>query len=167
MRAIKRLILIAFFSIIYKGLAFAKYEESSIGDWKFVQLTQDNHSKYCYIYSEPERSRATAIDHEGRYIVIVNNGGYATLGVSSNFDLDERKGFVLSANNRDHLLNVTSLSQAQTFTSIQDVAVINDLIQDEDLIRVRSYSVDDKTALDYYSMNGFTNALKKLMDCDK
>ena len=167
MHAIKRLIFIAFFTVFCQSLAFAKYQESTVGDWKMVDFTQEDGSKYCYIYSEPERSRATATDHEGRYIVIVNNGGYATLGIFSNFDLDAKKGFVLSANNRDHLLNVTSLSQAQTFTSIQDVAIINDLIKDEDFIRVRSYSLDDKTALDYYSMNGFTNAMKKLMDCDK
>lgn len=165
MRAIKRLIFIAFFTIFCGGIAFAKYEESEIGAWRFVKFAEVDGSSYCYIYSEPQRSRATASDHEGRYIVIVNNGGYATLGVASNFDLDASKGFILSVNSRDHLLNITSSTQAQTFTSYQDADVINDLIKDQNFIKVRSYSADDKTALDYYSLEGFKNSLKKLMTC--
>ena len=165
MRAIKRLIFLAFFTTLCALKANAGYEEQILGDWKFVKFTQNDAHNYCYIYTEPKRTKATAIDGEGRYIMIVNNDGYATVGVSSNFDLDNSKGFIVTANNRSHLLNVTSLDQAQTYSANQDVALIDDLLKDEDFFQIRSYSSDDKTALDYYSLNGFTKALKKLSSC--
>lgn len=165
MRAIKRLIFFTFFIAFCVNLSFANYEQSSIGDWNLVKYTDSKGSKYCYIFSEPQRTRATLQESEGRHIVISNNNGYATIGVSSNFELDTKKGFILTVNNKHHLLNITALSQAQTYTSYQDVSIINDLIMESDFFKIRSYSVDDKTALDYYSVRGLTTSLQQLMSC--
>ena len=58
------------------------------------------------------------------------------------------------------LESVPESEQAHTFSSVQDIAMVNDLIRAEGYFTVRSYDQNDNQALDYYSLKGFGKAIR-------
>ncbi|MFI4983823.1 MAG: hypothetical protein ACHP6I_01345 [Rickettsiales bacterium] len=155
MRAIKTLML-----LLICSPAVAEEQMATFGDWK-VLVPVFSSSKSCYAYTTPFRTKALEGSRDNPYMIITYRGPHMySLGINAGFPLSGFKGFTLFANNRTHLLDVKIVTNAWTYSSAQDVAIIDDLIRERDFAEVRSYDQKDKTALDYYSVRGLTTVLQ-------
>jgi hypothetical protein len=54
-----------------------------------------------------------------------------------------------------------------TYSSVQDIALINDLIRASSYFTVRNYDKPDTYALDYYSLRGFGKAIRLMSNSCK
>ena len=162
MSAIKRLVIFAsILSILGISDAFAGTKQT--GDWKIVTGKHDGEN-FCYAYTTPYRTKAyDGLNRSKPYIVFANKGkNSVSLGVDTGFVIDANQGVTLSVNGEIHLLDVKLNKNAWTYTATQDVSIIDDLIQSDGNVEVRSYDLDGKTAVDYYSLKGILHVLRDL-----
>lgn len=140
--------------------ALAAEPAATFGDWKvFTPVFAGK--KACYAYSSPFRTEAFDTARQNPYMIITYSGSRMySIGINSGFLLSNSKGFTLTANSHAHLLDVKLLTNAWTYSSEQDVSIINDLLEESDYAVVRSYDTVDKTALDYYSVYGLQTTLQ-------
>ncbi len=162
MSAIKRLVIFASILSIF-GISDAVAGNKQVGDWKIVAGKLEG-KNFCYAYTTPYRTKAYDGQNRTRpYIILANKGkNSVSLGVDSGFVIDAKQGVTLSANGEIHLLDVKLNKNAWTYTATQDVSIINDLVQSDGNVEIRSYDMDGKAAVDYYSLKGILHVLGDL-----
>ncbi len=161
MNAIKRLVILTLMFSLY-GIDDAKASSKVFGDWKLVTNKFEG-SNYCYAYTSPYRTKAFDEQRESPYLILATKEKNAvSIGVNSGFVIDANQGITLRVNKEDHLLDAKLNKNAWTYSSIQDIAIINDMIADANSIEVRSYNMEGKTAVDYYSLKGILHVMKHL-----
>lgn len=170
MYAIKRFLISLFvFSVftIYGNSAFAEEDFNNttkqFGDWMVVK-SGAGVNEFCFAYTSPFRTKGfTGEYRKPPYMILSNKGrGEVSLGVNSGFIIDAQKGFTITVNERAHLLDVKLNENAWTYSSFQDTAILDDMIEDARFVEARSYDNKDHIAVDYYSLNGFIYAFKHL-----
>ena len=168
MLSIKTLLSGLFISTFFILIANASgtYASKEIGDWTVVRSIDPLDGPYCYMFSSPYRTKAYADSRDGAYLLIANKGMGLSIGAGSAFELSTTKGYILKVNQRSHLLNVSNADSSNTYSAIQDKAILNDMIKDGSNFQIRSYSNNDQVAVDYYSLKGFTDALKFTKACN-
>jgi hypothetical protein len=159
--------LLYFLLLLYPIYGMA--EEKKFDDWTAVSSIKDGNN-YCYAYVTPYRTKVFTGVRDQPYLLIVNKGYKEfSIGVSPGFYLSKTKGFVIKTDSRAYLMDVRVYENAITFSSAEDVSIINGMIKDGRYVEVRSYSGDDNDkvdlAADYYSLKGFTRAMQFLSKC--
>jgi hypothetical protein len=154
-------------TIITISSANASNEVEHFNGWTAVKDVQSA-VPYCYAYTTPYRTKVYDDIRDNPYLLVTRKGkDEYSIGVSSGFLLSKDKGFTLKTNSRTHLMNIKSGQNAITFSSIQDMAILDDMIYDNRLVEVRSYTlINSKVAIDYYSLKGFIPAMRFLARCD-
>ena len=155
LRAIKTLLLLTICLPAYAAEPVATF-----GDWKVFSLPSAG-KKYCYAYTTPFRTKAFDAERQNPYMIVSYKGPKMySIGINSGYLLNSYKGFTMATNNHTYLLDLKLLTNAWTYSSKQDVAIIDDLLSSNDYIEVRSYDSTDKTALDYYSTSGLLTVIQ-------
>jgi len=165
MYAIKRFIITMMFLCVTPFLS-ANAESGvgeNIGDWRIIS-GQEKGKNYCYAYTTPFRTKAFDGDFRGpAYLILVSKSPKEiSVGVNPGFIVDKHKGFTMKVNGRVHLLDLKLSQNSWTSSAFQDVAILDDMIEEDNFIEVRSYDMKDHVALDYYSLKGFPNVYNKL-----
>ncbi len=160
MSAIKRLVILTLMFSLY-GLEAAAASKT-VGDWKIVTNKFEG-SSYCYAYTTPYRTKSFDEQRENPYLILVTKEKSAvSIGLNSGFVIDAKQGITLSVNKEEHLLDAKLNKNAWTYSSTQDVAIINDMLADAISVEVRSYNMEGKTAVDYYSLKGILHTVNYL-----
>lgn len=133
---------------------------ATLGDWE-VFAPVFSGKKYCYAYTTPFRTKAFDANRQNPYMIITYKGPEMySIGLNSGYLLSSYKGFTVTTNDHTYLLDIKLITNAWTYTSNQDVAIINDLLIDNEFAEVRSYDTSDKTAVDYYSTEGLLTVIQ-------
>ncbi len=129
-------------------------------DWNVYHQISHNSIK-CHAIISPYRTKAFEGVRESPYLVISYKGHMQyTISLDSGFVVDQQNGIILKTNNRSYILNAALPRTAWTSSSVQDKAIIEDMIKDSRNFSIRSYNTSDDTALDFYSLNGLALALQ-------
>ena len=129
-------------------------------DWEVYHQISNSTTK-CYAFASPYRTKAFEGVREAPYLIISFKGKMQySISLNPGFLIDKNNEIILKTNNRSYLLNSALPNYAWTYSSMQDKAIIEDMIKDGRSLSVRSYNVSDDTALDFYSLKGMTEALK-------
>jgi hypothetical protein len=133
------------------------------GDWKVIKGEKEG-INFCYAYTVPFRTKAFDGDFRNHPYIILETKGASevSLGVNSGFVIDGGKGYTIKVNDTVHLMNIKLSQNAWTYSAPQDTRILNDMIEDGHFVEVSSYDNKDHIAVDYYSLKGFTQALKHL-----
>jgi hypothetical protein len=162
--AIKRLTFLAL--LLIPNISQAKEMTKQFGDWTFYAYGSE-YDKHCLIYSQPLRTRGEFTEERTTpYLYLTKRGDREfSLGVEPGYPIDTDKGVNIIINYRPYGLQITLPNYAWTFSSTQDVRLVDEMLKAGKFITVRSHGIDNSVALDYYSMTGFTKALKLLDKC--
>ena len=129
-------------------------------DWVLYEGTSHN-KKACYASVTPYRTRSF-VGIRGKPWIAVSFVDYDKFTVSaySGFDIDNSAGFQIESDKGEAInLKVLADGQIWSYSNKQDIHLINSLLQGDMYFTVRSYSVDNQTALDYYSLKGFNKII--------
>ena len=144
------------------SFAFAQDIAIRVQDWVFVKLEKEG-KDFCYAMTIPYRTSlypSSAERHAFMQFTWRGDNQY-TLSINSGFILKDKAPVKIeTVNNYSHQLAVASSDTSVTYSSTQDSYIINNLIQIDDYIKVRSIDELDNQAMDYYSMRGFVATLK-------
>jgi hypothetical protein len=162
--AIKRL---GFLTIaLIAQAAEAKDFTKSFGNWTYYSYG-NKYARHCFIYTQPLRERGEF--DQGRhipYLYIKKRGAREfSLGVSPGYEQNIGKAAILKVNNRAYALTIVLPDYSWTFSSTQDVNLIDEMLTASKFFTVYTHGADGSAALDYYSLKGFVHALKQLDKC--
>lgn len=162
--AIKRLVFLII--MLVAPLAWAKDLTKNFGDWTYYAYG-GKYGRHCMIYTKAGRTKGEFNEErETPYLYITKRGHLEfTLGASPGYELDMTKAVILKVRDRAYALKVELPHYSWTFSSTQDVRLIDEMIKANRFITVHSYSTDGSVTLDYYSLKGFVHALKQLDKC--
>jgi hypothetical protein len=147
------------------AVAAVEAKERPLGDWRYRLGAQSEDNK-CMIYTQAMRNKSTSSETRETepylYIIKKRPQGYS-LGLYCAALCPD--GVSLEIAGRNYDLAGYLGDYAVTYSSIQDVAIINQLLKAQDMVKVRSVDEGGNVFLDYYSLDGFTDALKSLNLC--
>jgi len=131
------------------------HNNHTFGDWHLYE-GKDNKTKVCYAIVEPYRTRAFHGLRSKPWLAITFLGhNKFTVSGNSGFDVNSSTEWILDVDNISPIsLHILPNGEVRSYSSIQDVQIINALMQGELHFTVRSYSTSKQTALDYYSLKG-------------
>lgn len=158
MVAIKKTFLVAFIVLLaISGSASATTSKMRIGDWNVVK-TDDGIEKHCIAYSKAFRSKGSSVIRNEPFAIIEYKGHKQySFGVNPGYAIDVQKGVVVKVDDRARLIDVKLAYNAWTYSEVQDVHLINEMLKNQRFIKVRSYNINGESAVDYYSLRGLTN----------
>lgn len=133
---------------------------ASFQDWVVFKSTSLYQDPICYAMATPYRTRALDSLRDLPYFAIKQEqSGEFMITTTPGYSLDKRLAIEITVG--DKLFNIARRSNefAWTDSYIQDQTIIDNFIKNHDFFTVRTYSRDNKTALDYYSLHGFKDAL--------
>lgn len=162
--AIKRLSFLII--MLMAPMVWAKDFTKSFGDWTY-HAYGGQYDRHCLIYTESGRVRGEFDEErETPYLYIIKRGHREfTLGVSPGYELDDNKAIILKVRNRAYALKTGLPHYGWTFSSTQDVGLIDEMLKANRFVTVHAYGESGSVALDYYSLKGFVHALKQLDKC--
>lgn len=131
------------------------------GAWTIYEGTK-NGKKLCHAVAEPFKTRAFHGIRNKPWVAINFMGlDRFTVSADSGFNIDISKGWIIAIDNGHSIaLKVLPSGEIWSYSSTQDVQLINELMQGKNLFTVRSYNHEKQTALDYYSLKGLHKAIK-------
>ena len=132
----------------------------TIKDWEIYE--REHKSKVtCHAATFPYRTRAFEGIRDMPYLMVTYKGPMQySITVNPGFIVDRRDGLILNVNGKSHVLSTKFPRIALTESSTQDASIINDIIKEEKIVSIRSYTINKETSLDYYSTKGFVEALR-------
>lgn len=134
---------------------------ASFQDWvvfKSTSLYQD--PVVCYAMATPYRTRALDSLRDLPYFAIKQEkSGEFMITTTPGYSLDKKLAIEITVGDKLFNLGRRSSEFAWTDSRIQDQTLIDNFLKNNDFFTVRTYSRDNKTALDYYSLHGLKDAL--------
>lgn len=136
-----------------------------VNDWLIMKTASQSEDdlQYCYVVGMPYRTKAYHGDkiRSPHFMVIYLAPDEYTIKVNVDYDIDVHHGVIVSINAVPRMLEKAFDSGVvYTYSSVQDIAMINDLMLAQDYFTVRSADKDNNQALDYYSLKGFGKAVR-------
>lgn len=131
-----------------------------INTWD-VFLRKKDHT--CHIISSPIETRFFNDKKRNHpyFMISYKKPDIYTIGISVGFMIDKTKDVIFSCNDTERLVKPFIGEYAYTYNIRDDIAIINDMIEDSKFFTIKSYSVSNQDfALDTYSLSGFINALQ-------
>ncbi|MCE2992483.1 MAG: hypothetical protein LW825_06185 [Candidatus Jidaibacter sp.] len=169
---VKQLLQHAIKTFTFVAVAFlakvAMASGANFGDWSYY-THPNQHENLCIIYTNPIMSKGDIKDDRlTAYLYLIKKGhDQFSLGVFPGFMQDPNKEVVLKVNNRSYALKVEMPNYSWSYSSAEDVSLINEMLMGGKFLTAHSYALDGGATLDYYSLKGFVPALKKLEKCNK
>lgn len=135
----------------------------SFGSWKLVN---NPNNQGCFIYTVAQRTRGKT-DLDGRAYIYFKKVGYKsyTFGVLTSAPANKSNGVVLETDQRYWELQHSISQNAWTYSSVQDVDLINELMLGGSYIRVKYFDEGGEGVLEYFSLKGLQAAYKALGKC--
>ena len=135
-------------------------EEKTFKDWSVFSTMRLYTPDTCYALSTPYRTRALTRLRNLPFIVVKYvGGGKFTLSATSGFILSTEYGLIIEIGDRSHRLVGGSNEFTWTSSYLQDRAILEDMLDGEEYLKVRSFSHHNDSVLDYYSLLGLKDAL--------
>lgn len=163
----KKILFVLTMMMIVSGAAQASADQflKRVNDWLIMRIDyiDEDTPRYCYMVSMPYRTKAHHANkvREPHFIVIYRAPNEYTIKVDMDFFIDAKRGVVVDIDSTPRLLEPAFDSEVvHTYSSVQDIAMINDLMLTDGYFTVRSFDKDNNQALDYYSLKGFGKALR-------
>lgn len=135
-------------------------------DWAIIKGEEDG-QKYCYAVTVPFETRAYySVAERFPYMLIAYvDPDRFTMGVDNGYLIDKKEGVSVTINHRTRMLNVVSMYRnARTYSSVEDVAMINEMVKANSVIEVRSSSMQNSQAIDYYSIKPIKEVLSYMLN---
>ncbi len=140
-----------------------KYKTKTFGYWEVLLPLNVKKGNSCHAVSFPLITKSYSGMRDLPYLMIsYYNPDMFTISTYAGFIIDKENPLSITANNRTRMLKIARDFYAYTFSSNEDVAIINDMIEDQRMVKVRSYHSTNGVAVDYYSLDGFSKAMKYL-----
>lgn len=137
-----------------------------VGEWGVLK-GQEEGMQYCYAISVPTETRAFYSDYpRAPYLLVVYvSPDRFTIGVDSGYVLDKQKGVMVTLSDRTRLFNIVNVyHSARTYSSLQDSAIIDDMIESEGEMIVESFGTENRKAIDYYSLKPVKQVLSYMIN---
>lgn len=154
--------------LVFNFVASAAHADQLIRrfeDWLIMKTEGQNSSQsYCYMVSQPFRSKAFAQKklRSPRFSILYLGKNEYTIQVDVDYD-SLGSDTTITIDNFDRKLDMSIKEGiSHTYSSTQDVAIINDLIRACGYFTVKSYDANSNSTVDYYSLKGFSKAIKKM-----
>ena len=131
------------------------------GDWLLIKTDTD-----CYAFTKSFRTLVddTIYDNFSQLRIVNKGDNQYTFSVLFNKSLSENTQAKMLVGTNNYLLNYGRTNSAWSYSSSQDVSLINELgSTSEEFIKVISYDANNNKAIDYFSIKGLVHALQ-LMD---
>lgn len=136
-------------------------------DWYYVD-SQAKAGEKCTIYSFASRTKGTVDDskRDDAYFYVIKKGPRQyTIGVTPGFEIADDSYVVMKIGRRSYDFNNANPDYAWTYSSAQDIYLIDELIKASGYFTMHLEDIDGKVALDYYSLNGFIKSMRALDKC--
>jgi hypothetical protein len=153
-------------SILLLSAAFVEaapvrlYNKHTFGDWKLYE-GKDEGRKVCYAVSEPYRTRGFYGIKSKSWISITFLGkDKFTVSGNTGFNTLPNSEWILKVDNNHPIsLQVLPNGSIWSYSSKQDIQILNAMQSGLSNFTVRSYSTSNQTSLDYYSLKGVRKAI--------
>jgi|GEM_PF-1326476 len=138
----------------------ATYVKRVFGSWEALSGNV-NGEDTCVALSHPVDTRIYEDVRDVPYLAVSYNKEL-TISISPGFELSNSNPVTLTVNDTPRLLKNSRDFFAHTYNSIDDVRIINDMRLDRKFCKAVSYDDEEHVAIDYYSLEGFTDAIEYL-----
>ena len=157
----KKLFCILFFLLCtYEAASIPLREEATFHDWSVFITTNEHLPNTCYALSTPYRTRALSLLRNLPFLIIKHvEGNNFTLSATSGFLLNPNYGMIIQIGRRSHRLVGGSNEFTWTSSYLQDRSILEDMLSGQEYLKVRSFSRNNDSVLDYYSLIGLSEAL--------
>jgi hypothetical protein len=166
MHAIKTFIYTIIFSLFVIPIS-SQAKTMQIDDW-FYSDADSIKGERCIIYSYSARTKGdmNTEEREDPYLYVIKKGEKQyTIGMYHGFEIGEDAFVVMKIKNRSYDFHNANPDYAWTYSSAQDISLIDKLLQASDYVTIHSEDVESKVALDYYSLKGFIRSMRALDSC--
>lgn len=136
------------------------YNKHTFGDWKLYE-GKDGVRKVCYAVAEPYRTRGFYGIKAKAWIAITFLGkNQFTVSGNTGFNTLPDSEWVLKPDNNHPIsLHVLPNGSIWSYSSAQDMQILNSIQGGISNFTIRSYSTSNQTSLDYYSLKGVRKAI--------
>jgi len=158
----KTLLSIFFIVFIYANMAYAEQlrKMAAFEDWVVFKSTNLYQDPICYAIATPYRTRAFDGLRDLPYIAIKQEkSGEFMISATPGFSMNKKLPVEIGVGIKKFDLARRTTEFTWTDSYIQDNTLIENFLQNNDFFTMRTYSKENKTALDYYSLHGLKNAL--------
>lgn len=164
--SIKKITVLAFvllLIVLSAGSNAAEDQQSKVGQFASWVILKGNSGgqTYCYAFSEPDHSwYSKALDTRSPYLLMVYKG-YQQITFSSHlgFEINKQTPIMLEIDDSDILLDTTPPYSAKTYSSTQDIQILNAIVEGDDYIKVKSFTKYGQYVADYYKVDGILKAI--------
>lgn len=128
--------------------------------WTLLKGTSDGHT-YCYAFSEPYYSLYTTTKNTPSPYLLVVYQGHRQITFTSRlgFEITDKSKVLLEVNDKDILLNATPPYSAMTYSSAQDVQLLNEIIESNKYVKVKGFTRLGEYVADYYKVDGLLKTI--------
>lgn len=132
------------------------------GYWDIYSEIDAQGKNICHIISIPVETKAyDGLRNLPYFVVTYYDPNMYTVSTYSGFGLDKTKEFTVKANNKFFALKIARDYFAYTYNSADDVRLVNNMMENSsNALEVRSNGRDGGTSVDFYSLYGFSKAIK-------
>ena len=164
--SVKQNTILIFLFIILLLISSAKAKEapqSKLGQfssWTILKGQSGEHT-YCYAFSEPYYSLyTTAISTRSPYLLVIYKGHrQVTFSSYLGFEITDKANILLEVNGSDILLDATPPYSGKTYSSAQDIQLLNEIIESNRYIKIKSFTKFGEYVADYYKVNGILKTI--------
>lgn len=146
---------LVFTSINSKSSAENHESIKVFGEWGMI-----NYPSMCFAFNHPYKTRNFEGFRNKPYVLIkyIEKDRFS-LNIRPGFKVNQEKSVLLTIGTKTHMLKNLDFYNAITFSADQDIKIINSLLTEADYFKVESFSSSDRTAIDFYSLDGLKDAL--------
>jgi hypothetical protein len=151
-------------TLLFISTANAKEEpQSKLGQfssWNILKGTSGGQT-YCYAFSEPYYSLyTTTMSTRSPYLLVVYHGHrQVTFTSHLGFEITDKSKILLEVNDIDILLDSTPPYSGKTYSSAQDIQLLNEIIESNKYVKVKSFTKFGEYVADYYKVDGILKTI--------
>ncbi len=129
-------------------------------NWLVIRESKPNQHYVCHAVTHPVKTEFFTDERSTASLIVTYlNPKMYTISVYSGFIMKTKQNTILTIDEVQYSLPYNRLSFATTTSSEQDIKIINLMLTTSQYVKIKSNSYEQKIAVDYYSLDGFRNAL--------
>lgn len=134
----------------------------AFNDWA-VYKKIEKYKTTCYALTPSYRSKSYNGIRDLPFLAVAYKGSRQySFTIQPGYEINREYGMILKTNGKNFRLNVLRPGYGFTYSSVQDKTLINNILQDGRTLSIRSYDLQANTSLDFYSLRGFSAAMRFL-----
>lgn len=165
MSAKKNTVLFFFFVILLliSSVNAKEVPQSKLGQfssWTILKGQSEGYT-YCYAFSEPYYSLyTTSIKARSPYLLMVYKGHrQITFSSYLGFEVTDKANILLEVNDLGILLDTAPPYSGKTYSSAQDIQLLNEIIESNKYIKIKSFTKFGEYVADYYKVDGIRKTI--------